>query len=61
MKWFENQQNVQLLAEALYEAGHITTIRSLLYFYSKPWKWELEWRWLQQHENLHEFVGEVEV
>jgi hypothetical protein len=57
--WWTNSDNVLSLANALVDAGIIDNIKCLLYYFSKPWKWDMEWKYLQQHKTLDNFEGEV--
>ena len=43
MKWFESYENRQELAAHLITVGVLTTPRSVLRFYEKPWKYTPEW------------------
>ncbi len=50
-KWFENQNNVMRLARWLHERGEFGEIKDVLYFFSKPWKWNDEWNHMIQSKD----------
>ena len=43
MEWYADFENVLILAHRLVDAGEITQVNELLYFFEKPWKWSREW------------------
>lgn len=63
MPWYKDKDSCDYLAGKLVEAGLLGVRRSpdlavqeVLAFYSKPWKWEAEWRHLQVHGTLDNFA-----
>jgi hypothetical protein len=61
MEWWTSAVEVNSVANALVDAGLIDNIKDLLYFYAKPWKWDLERKYLQEHGTLDSFNGEVSI
>lgn len=49
MKWYDNLDNVCLMARKMHDAGD--SVENILYMLEKPWKWNIEWRALQRGEN----------
>lgn len=41
--WHENKDNVMRLANWLHENGGFADVNAVLYYFSKPWKYEDEW------------------
>ena len=41
--WFECSDNVNALARHLVAEEEIVGVEELLYYFSKPWKWQAEW------------------
>ena len=51
MNWFDIYQNRVTLAYALEEIGEDVGAE----FVEKPWKWENEWNYYQEHNTLEGF------
>ena len=52
-QWFADYANVLALANWLDDDGYFETPNAVIYFFSKPWKYEEEWKARQDgYENF---------
>lgn len=54
-KWHESHDNLVRLAEALSENSDLLSADETIKFFSKPWHWDAEWAWLEQHGTMEGF------
>ncbi len=47
--WYNNHENLVELATYLNTKGDLSSADDMLYFFEKPWKWELEWN---EYQNI---------
>jgi hypothetical protein len=43
-KWFESHSNLVVLANWLEENGKFGNVEEVIYFFTKPWKWDDAWK-----------------
>jgi len=54
-EWYEDRENLIQLAQAIQNESGIGSLDTA-YFLEKPYKWELEWKYLQLHGSMEGFV-----
>ncbi len=51
-QWWESDENVMALGQALDDEGFFPTTKDVLYYMQKPWKWTREYAYFLTHKTM---------